>query len=65
MVRIGSSRDAVRDAQALLVRHGASITPDGRFGPATQRAVIDFQRGAGLSPDGIVGPLTWRALEST
>ena len=65
MLRLGSAGDAVRDAQDLLVRHGASIDPDGQFGPATQRAVIEFQRSAGLSPDGIVGPQTWGALQSS
>ena len=65
MLRVGSRGDAVRDAQVLLVRHGATIEPDGQFGPATRRAVITFQRSARLSPDGIIGPLTWRALESS
>ena len=30
--------------------------PDGIFGPATVRALEDFQRNGGLSPDGICGP---------
>ena len=64
IIRLGSIGDAVREAQGLLVRHGATLTPDGQFGPATQQAAVEFQRSAGLSPDGIVGPLTWRALES-
>jgi N-acetylmuramoyl-L-alanine amidase len=37
--------------------------PDGIFGPATVRALIDFQRNGGLSPDGICGPRTVRMLE--
>ena len=64
MLRVGSTGDAVRQAQELLVRHGATLSPDGQFGPLTQRAVIDFQRSAGLTPDGIVGPRTWSALET-
>jgi hypothetical protein len=64
MLRRGSTGEDVREAQGLLIRHGATITPDGQFGPATQRAVIDFQRSAGLTPDGIVGPRTWSALEA-
>jgi hypothetical protein len=63
-VRIGSAGDAVRQAQELLVRHGASLDPDGQFGQLTRSAVIEFQRASGLAPDGIVGPQTWRALES-
>jgi hypothetical protein len=64
MLRVGSVGDAVREAQELLVRHGATIEPDGQFGGLTGRAVIDFQRRAGLGADGVVGPLTWHALES-
>ena len=40
------------------------IVVDGRFGPSTRAAVIEFQGGAGLSPDGVVGPHTWSALTS-
>ena len=64
MLRIGSVGDAVREMQGLLVRHGATIDPDGQFGGLSQRAVIDFQRRSGLGADGVVGPDTWRALDS-
>jgi peptidoglycan L-alanyl-D-glutamate endopeptidase CwlK len=36
--------------------------PDGNFGPATNAAVIAFQRSEGLVPDGIVGQDTAQAL---
>ena len=36
---------------------------DGIFGPATARALEDFQRDCGLDADGVCGPATVRALE--
>lgn len=35
---------------------------DGRFGPATERRLKEFQRDHGLQVDGKVGPKTWDAL---
>jgi peptidoglycan hydrolase-like protein with peptidoglycan-binding domain len=50
--------------QFLLRRHGAlGGEPDGRFGPATARAVRRFQERAGLAVDGIAGPATFAALD--
>ena len=37
-------------------------TPDGEFGPATEKAVRDFQTKAALEPDGEIGAETWMAL---
>jgi N-acetylmuramoyl-L-alanine amidase len=36
---------------------------DGIFGPATARALEDFQRNCGVDADGVCGPATVRALE--
>ena len=71
----GADGPAVRDVQRRLLRLAALSSPhdtgdvdvnglvvDGRFGPATQRAVRAFQRRRGLAADGVVGPLTWETL---
>jgi peptidoglycan hydrolase-like protein with peptidoglycan-binding domain len=35
---------------------------DGKFGPHTKNAVIEFQKFHSLTADGVVGPKTWQAL---
>ena len=53
----------VRWAQARLNSLGySSGTPDGIFGPNTDKAVKAFQRANGLSQDGDIGPKTWAKL---
>jgi murein L,D-transpeptidase YcbB/YkuD len=56
-LRQGAEGDQVRWVQMRV-----GCVPDGKFGPATERAVRQFQRGAGLADDGVVGPKTWAAL---
>jgi peptidoglycan hydrolase-like protein with peptidoglycan-binding domain/uncharacterized protein YegP (UPF0339 family) len=56
---------AVARLQRLL-RH-AGFAPgaiDGRFGPHTERALVDFQRARHLTVDGIAGAITGRALQA-
>lgn len=61
--RPGQQGDGIAALQAVLIdRHGYRLAVDGNFGPATERAVVDFQGRHGLEPDGIVGPLTWKTL---
>lgn len=52
--------------QEALNKLGASppLTVDGVNGPATQKAIRDFQTSHGLVADGIVGELTTAALET-
>lgn len=57
VIRRGSRGEAVAIAQRIL-----GLTADGIFGPATETAVLTFQRKHELLPDGIVGKATWAAL---
>ena len=56
--------DDVGELQASLARLGFdSGRVDGIFGPATTRALEDFQHNSGLYVDGVCGPDTVRAIE--
>jgi hypothetical protein len=57
VLKPGSQGSEVRRLQELL-----HIAVDGSFGPATKRAVEDFQRHNGLEADGVCGPSTWAKL---
>jgi N-acetylmuramoyl-L-alanine amidase len=56
--------DDIAELQNALNQLGFDCgRPDGIFGPATMRALEDFQRNGGLTPDGVCGPHTIRTLE--
>jgi peptidoglycan hydrolase-like protein with peptidoglycan-binding domain len=59
----GDKGENVRTIQFLLRARGASLEPDGVFGPQTEAAVRAFQQQAGLEADGIVGKMTWPKLK--
>lgn len=63
--RYENSGSRVRALQAVLNQpangaHGLDV--DGEFGPATEAAVMAFQRSANLEQDGVAGPVTLAAL---
>lgn len=62
-LRLGDDGDDVRRVQEALVQKGYKLTLDGKFGPAMQDAVRDFQRSQGLTVDGDVGPQVYGKLE--
>ena len=57
MIKLGSSGDNVKALQTKL-----GLTPDGDFGPVTEKAVKAWQEKNGLTADGIVGDSTWSKL---
>lgn len=71
VLKNGAVSNTVKNAQALLIRHGYACggriiagreNPDGEFGPATERAVKSFQSLKKLESDGQIGTDTWTAL---
>ena len=62
-LRVHSTGNGVRRVQEWLGLHGLGVVIDGDFGPATERAVVSFQRSAALDvAPGLVDRRTWDAL---
>jgi peptidoglycan hydrolase-like protein with peptidoglycan-binding domain len=62
-LRKGSRGVGVEAVQWALTRAGFATGIDGDFGPATERAVKEFQAAKKLTVDGLVGPNTWAKLK--
>ena len=72
LLKRGATGTAVESAQLLLIHRGYNCggrknllgceTPDGDFGPATEKAVRSFQAEAALDSDGEIGADTWGRL---
>lgn len=63
MLQVGSEGPRVETLQQKLADLNFSPGPiDGIYGPATEAAVLAFQRSQGLIADGIAGPKTLSAL---
>lgn len=62
--KYGMCGSGVRDLQAQLNKLGAGLAVDGKFGPATSRAVSEFQTENGLTVDGVAGLATQSMITS-
>jgi N-acetylmuramoyl-L-alanine amidase len=58
----GYKGENVKVLQVLLNANGAKLDLDKSFGPATEKALKEFQKANNLSVDGSCGPATWKAL---
>lgn len=64
-LREGSEGPEVAALQVRLAKLGYDAgEPDGKFGPVTKDALLEFQREHGLYPDGIAGPQVFKLLDS-
>ena len=59
LLRVGSRGAAVKKLQQAL-----GIDADGRFGPGTKKAVMEFQKQNGLEADGMAGPNTLAKMDA-
>ena len=59
------TKDEVKALQEKLNKLGGQspLLVDGLYGPASRRAVIQFQSRSGLVPDGVPGPKTMAEIE--
>ncbi len=59
------SSDTARLQQALnIIGYSPRLDEDGRYGPATRKAVTWFQQLHGLKADGIAGPVTYAKMNT-
>jgi peptidoglycan hydrolase-like protein with peptidoglycan-binding domain len=64
-IRRGASGNDVVAIQTILQNMGASnVNIDGKFGPITEQAVMDFQWLSGLGTTGVVDDTTWAAMQT-
>lgn len=59
----GPYKPKAEEVQAALKNAGFYAgTVDGKIGPKTKNAIMEFQKAKGLEADGKVGPKTWSVL---
>ena len=61
-VVIDLSPDEIREVQQVLIQRGFSVEVDGRLGPRTRQALIQFQRREGLQATGRIDSRTVTSL---
>jgi peptidoglycan hydrolase-like protein with peptidoglycan-binding domain len=61
-LKVGVAQDAVHLLQGWLTLHGFAVVVDGKFLPATQKALQKFQVSRGLPPTGVLDRATWAQL---
>ena len=59
LLRVGSRGNLVKKLQEAL-----GIDADGRFGPGTKKAVMEYQEAHGLAADGMAGPKTLASIDA-
>ena len=64
-IQYGSQGASVRQLQRALNQAGYSLDVDGRFGPKTRAAVVDYQKKNKLEVDGVAGNETMGHLLGT
>jgi peptidoglycan hydrolase-like protein with peptidoglycan-binding domain len=57
-------RQGASGAQVKKLQEALGISADGKFGPGTRKAVVEFQTKNGLTADGIAGPMTLSKLSA-
>jgi len=64
-MKLGDTGPEVVALQKALTTLGvATLTADGNYGPATEKAVASFQQAHGLTADGVAGPKTVDAINA-
>ncbi len=62
IIRVNTTPWKVQDALKSAGLYNGKI--DGKIGPATRGAIMEFQKAHGLKADGIVGKKTWDELKT-